>query len=44
MKIIINQNKKLNELKKDIEFLGDSINDVMKQGDSKVKIKLNKHF
>jgi len=44
MKIIINQDKKLNKLKDDIESASDSIKDVLKQGDAKVKIKFTKHF
>jgi len=44
MKIVINQNKKLDKIKQDIESVKNSIKDIMTQGDSKVKINFDKNF
>jgi len=44
MKIIINKLDKLDSLKKDVQSVGNSIMDIMKRGDSKVKINFDKNF
>jgi|AP95_1055475.scaffolds.fasta_scaffold58757_2 negative regulator of replication initiation len=44
MKIINNKTDKLDYLNKDVQSVGNSSIDIMKRGDSKVKITFDKNF